>query len=258
MTGIASMEVFKYDLTEAANEAELTNIELAQTLGINRAARITCVKPSGTTSCVLGTSSGIHAWHNDFYIRRMQMSKSEDLYKYLAANHPSLVKDHLLIPNSAVVEIPIKAPEGSVIRTETAIDTLERVKNVSMKWIKPGHIHGDNTHNVSATISIDKNRTYEINELEGEGYHLVTKDEWEVVGEWMWRNKDFYNGLSVLPFDGGSYSQAPFEDITEQQYNELVGQLTSIDLTQIIEDDDTTNLMDQAACAGGACEVTIL
>ena len=258
MTGIASMEVFKYDLTEAANEAELVNIELAQTIGINRAARITCVKPSGTTSCVLGTASGIHAWHNDYYIRRMQMSKSEDLYKYLAANHPSLVKDHLLIPNSAVVEIPIKAPEGSVLRTETAIDTLERVKNVSMKWIKPGHIHGDNTHNVSATISIDKNRTYEINELEGEGYHLVTKDEWEVVGEWMWKNKEFYNGLSVLPFDGGSYSQAPFEDITEQQYNELVGQLTSIDLTQIIEDDDTTNLMDQAACAGGACEVTIL
>ena len=251
MTGIASMEVFKYDLTEAANEAELVNIELCQTIGINRAARITCVKPSGTTSCVLGTASGIHAWHNDYYIRRMQMSKSEDLYKYLAANHPSLVKDHLLIPNSAVVEIPIKAPEGSVLRTETAIDTLERVKKVSQDWIKPGHIHGDNTHNVSATISIDKTRYYSNDDY-------LPKDEWEVVGEWMWENKEFYNGLSVLPFDGGSYSQAPFEDITEQQYNELVGQLTSIDLSQIIEDDDTTNLMDQAACAGGACEVTIL
>ena len=257
MTGIASMEVFKYDLTEAANMAELTNLEIAQTLGINRAARITCVKPSGTTSCVLGTASGIHAWHNDFYIRRMQMSKSEDLYKYLAANHPSLVKDHLLIPNSAVVEIPIKAPEGSVLRTETAIDTLERVKNVSMKWIKPGHIHGDNTHNVSATISIDKNRMY--NDYDLTAINRVSEiDEWEVVGEWMWKNKDFYNGLSVLPFDGGSYSQAPFEDITEAQYNNLVGQLTSIDLTQIIEDDDTTNLMDQAACAGGACEITTL
>ena len=257
MTGIASMEVFKYDLTEAANMAELTNLEIAQTLGINRAARITCVKPSGTTSCVLGTASGIHAWHNDFYIRRMQMSKSEDLYKYLAANHPSLVKDHLLIPNSAVVEIPIKAPEGSVLRTETAIDTLERVKNVSMKWIKPGHIHGDNTHNVSATISIDKTRMY--NDYDLTAINRVSEiDEWEVVGEWMWKNKDFYNGLSVLPFDGGSYSQAPFEDITEAQYNNLVGQLTSIDLTQIIEDDDTTNLMDQAACAGGACEITTL
>jgi ribonucleoside-diphosphate reductase alpha chain len=262
MTGIASMEVFKYDLTEAARQAELTNIEVSQTLGINRAARITCVKPSGTTSCVLGTASGIHAWHNDFYIRRMQMSKSEDLYKYLATNHPSLVKDHLLIPNSAVVEIPIKAPAGSVLRTESALDTLERVKNVSMKWIKPGHIHGDNTHNVSATISIDKNRMYQDYKLmaNSEGGKMLggLKDEWEVVGEWMWENKEYYNGLSVLPFDGGSYSQAPFEDITEKQYNNLVGHLTSINLTQVIEEDDVTSLMDQAACAGGACEVTTL
>ena len=248
MTGIASMEVFKYDLTQAANSAELMNIELAQTLGINRAARITCVKPSGTTSCVLGTASGIHAWHNDFYIRRMQMSKSEDLYKYLAANHPSLVKDHLLIPNSAVVEIPIKAPAGSVIRTETALDTLERVKKVSQDWIKPGHIHGDNTHNVSATISIDKTRLYHIADE-------VFMDEWEVVGEWMWDNKEFYNGLSVLPFDGGSYSQAPFEDITEQQYNELVGQLTSIDLSLVTEDDDITDLAGEVACGADGCVI---
>jgi len=239
MTGIASMEVFKYDLTEAAEIVKLVNIETSQSIGINAAARTTCVKPSGTTSCVLGTASGIHAWHNDFYIRRMQMSKSEDLYKYLAANHPSLVKDHLLIPNSAVVEIPIKAPEGSVLRTESALDTLARVKDVSTKWIKPGHISGNNTHNVSATISI-KN------------------DEWETVGEWMWDNKVYYNGLSVLPFDGGTYSQAPFEDITENQYNELVKQLSSIDLTQVMEEDDSTSLMDQAACAGGACEVTTL
>jgi ribonucleoside-triphosphate reductase len=248
MTGIASMEVFKYDLTQAANSAELMNIELAQTLGINRAARITCVKPSGTTSCVLGTASGIHAWHNDFYIRRMQMSKSEDLYKYLAANHPNLVKDHLLIPNSAVVEIPIKAPAGSVIRTETALDTLERVKKVSQDWIKPGHIHGDNTHNVSATISIDKTRLYHIADE-------VFMDEWEVVGQWMWENKQYYNGLSVLPFDGGSYSQAPFEDITEEQYNELVGQLTSIDLSLVTEDDDITDLAGEVACGADGCVI---
>ena len=254
MTGIASMEVFKYDLTEAAKQGELTNIEVSQSLGINRAARITCVKPSGTTSCVLGTASGIHAWHNDFYIRRMQMSKSEDLYKYLNQNHPSLVKDHLLIPNSAVVEIPIKAPVGSVLRTETAIDTLERVKKVSQEWIKPGHINGDNSHNVSATISIDKNRMY--NNYDLTAINRVSEiDEWQVVGEWMWENKEFYNGLSVLPFDGGSYSQAPFEDITEQQYYELVGQLTSIDLTQIVEDDDVTSLVDELACGADGCVI---
>jgi len=260
MTGIASMEVFKYDLKEAANEAELTNIEICQTIGINRAARITCVKPSGTTSCVLGTASGIHAWHNDFYIRRMQMSKSEDLYKYLSTNHPNLVKDHLLIPNSAVVEIPIKAPAGSVIRTETALDTLERVKKVSMDWIKPGHIHGDNTHNVSATISIDKNRMYDV-DITDRDYpdvllrYIVKKDEWEVVGEWMWDNKEFYNGLSCLPFDGGSYSQAPFENITEEEYNELLNKLTNVDLSQIIEEDDIINFNDSVACGGISCEI---
>ncbi len=252
MTGIASMEVFKYDLTQAANAGELMNLELSQTLGINRAARITCVKPSGTTSCVLGTASGIHAWHNDFYIRRMQMSKSEDLYKYLAANHPSLVKDHLLIPNSAVIEIPIKAPAGSVLRTESAIDTLERVKKVSQDWIKPGHIHGDNTHNVSATISIDKNRMYPYHVEMGEVWEC---DEWQEVGEWMWENKQYYNGLSVLPFDGGSYSQAPFEDITEEQYNELVGQLTSIDLSLVTEDDDITDLAGEVACGADGCVI---
>jgi ribonucleoside-diphosphate reductase alpha chain len=262
MTGIASMEVFKYDLTQAANSAELMNIELSQTLGINRAARITCVKPSGTTSCVLGTASGIHAWHNDYYIRRMQMSKSEDLYKYLAANHPSLVKDHLLIPNSAVVEIPIKAPAGSVLRTETALDTLERVKKVSQDWIKPGHIHGDNTHNVSATISIDKNRmymAYDMSDGEGTKYNQLTEngylDEWEVVGQWMWDNKEFYNGLSVLPFDGGTYSQAPFQDITEEEYNNLVGHLTSIDLSLVTEDDDITDLAGEVACGANGCVI---
>jgi ribonucleoside-diphosphate reductase alpha chain len=267
MTGIASMEVFKYDLTEAAKVGELVNIEISQTLGINRAARITCVKPSGTTSCVLGTSSGIHAWHNDYYIRRMQMSKSEDLYKYLAINHPYLVKDHLLIPNSAVVEIPIKAPEGSVLRTETALDTLERVKKVSQDWIKPGHIHGDNTHNVSATISIDKNRRYyNIHkqniwlyspDIENTplGFPSNTYDEWEVVGEWMWENKEFYNGLSVLPYDGGTYSQAPFEDITKEKYEELVSRLELIDLTQVIEEDDITDLSGELACSGNNCEI---
>jgi ribonucleoside-diphosphate reductase alpha chain len=250
MTGIASMEVFKYDLTQAASAGELMNLELSQTLGINRAARITCVKPSGTTSCVLGTASGIHAWHNDFYIRRMQMSKSEDLYKYLAANHPSLVKDHLLIPNSAVIEIPIKAPAGSVLRTESAIDTLERVKKVSQDWIKPGHIHGDNTHNVSATISIDKDRVY--GKL---GERNSLKDEWEVVGEWMWDNKEFYNGLSVLPFDGGSYSQAPFENITEEEYEKLLKGLTNVDLSQIVEEDDITDLAGEVACGADGCVI---
>jgi ribonucleoside-triphosphate reductase len=236
MTGIASMEVFKYNIEEAAELVKNTNEYISKIIGINAAARTTCVKPSGTTSCVLGTSSGIHAWHNEYYIRRMQMSKSEELYKYLASHHPALVKDHLLIPNSAVVEIPIKAPEGAVTRHESAAELLERVKTISQRWVRTGHVKGDNTHNVSATITIQEN-------------------EWKEVGEWMWDNKESYNGLSVLPFFGGSYSQSPFEDITKEQYQEMVSHLDSIDLSKVVEYDDVTDLKGEVACQNGSCEI---
>lgn len=236
MTGIASMEVFKYDLTEAANIATLINIKISDTIGINRAARITCVKPSGTTSCVLGTSSGIHAWHNEYYLRTIRFTKSSDLSQYLLANHPELCEQDKIDPNTICVRIPVKAPDGAVTRTETALDLLERVKKISQEWIKPGYITGDNTHNVSATVSIKS-------------------DEWKVVGEWMWENKEFYNGLSVLPYDGGTYVQAPFEDITKEQYDEKIKFLHDIDLTKVIEEEDKTTLVDELACVGGNCEI---
>ena len=236
MTGIASMEVMKYNLEEAAALVKDTNEYIARIININKAARTTCVKPSGTTSCVLGTSSGIHAWHNEYYIRRMQMTKSEELYTYLKINHPELIADHLLLPNSAVVEIPIKAPEGSVTRHESALELLERVKKISNEWVRAGHRTGDNTHNVSATITIQE-------------------DEWKSVGEWMWDNKESYNGLSVLPFFGGSYSQAPFEDITEEQYEEMVKHLHSINLYKVVEMEDITNLAGEVACGADGCEI---
>ena len=237
MTGIASMEVMKYNLEEAAALVKDTNEYIARIININKAARTTCVKPSGTTSCVLGTSSGIHAWHNEYYIRRMQMTKSEELYTYLKINHPELIADHLLLPSSAVVEIPIKAPEGSVTRHESALELLERVKKISNEWVRAGHRTGDNTHNVSATITIQE-------------------DEWKSVGEWMWDNKESYNGLSVLPFFGGSYSQAPFEDITEEQYEEMVKHLHSINLYKVVEMEDITNLAGEVACSGAdSCEI---
>ena len=84
----------------------------------------------------------------------------------------------------------------------------------------------------------------------------LKEDEWEQAGEWMWKNRDHYNGLSVLPYDGGTYTQAPFEDITEKQYNELISSVTSVDLTKVVELDDNTDLKGELACAGGACEIT--
>ena len=239
MTGICNGNVLDLDLKEAAAMAIESNLKTCISIGINPAARVTTVKPSGTTSCVLGTSSGIHAWHAPYYIRRMQCTKDEELYKYLIKNHPSLVQDMTLIPNSAVIEIPQKAPEGAITRNdETAMSMLERVNKWNTEWVREGHIDGRNTHNVSATVSIKE-------------------DEWGSIGEWMWENRATFNGLSVLPYDGGTYQQAPFEEITEEEFNGMYAKLTEIDLTKVTEADDNTDLKGELACAGGSCEVNI-
>ena len=267
MTGIGSGKILELNLDIAANTAKTTNMMVSERIGINEAARVTCIKPSGTTSCVLGTSSGIHAWHNDYYLRTVRFGKSEDIAAYLMVNHPELCEDDVLRPHDTLcVRIPIKAPEGSIFRTETAIDTLERVKKFSLEWIKPGHVKGENTHNVSATISINKDRKYPsvfktdiiIDNHSNpiiEEFLEDSLDEWEVVGEWMWENRDVYNGLSVLPYFGGTYKQAPFEDITEEEYNNRIATLQSIDLTKVMEIDDNVEFGQTAACAGGACSI---
>jgi ribonucleoside-diphosphate reductase alpha chain len=268
MTGIGSGEILKYDLTQAEQKAEEINIKISNIIGIRRAARLTCIKPSGTTSCVLGTSSGIHAWYDRYYLRTLRFNKSEDIAIHFMVNHPELCEDDILRPHDTLcIRIPIKAPEGSILRTETAIDTLERVKKFSTEWIKPGHKDGINTHNVSATISIDKNRLYTAGEYEWSGDEWIEvdkeddiqdkHDEWEVVGEWMWENKNHYNGLSVLPFDGGSYVQAPFESITKEEYLKRFEEIHAVDLTKVIETDDNVNFGQTAACAGGSCEINI-
>jgi len=237
MTGICSGEILKYDLKEAAQEARDANEEIAKIIGIKKAARVTTVKPSGTSSLVLGTSSGIHAWHNDFYIRRMRVGKNESLYTYLINNHPKLVEDDLFKPHlQAVVSIPQKAPEGAILRTESALNLLERTKKFNMEWVKEGHRKGDNTNNVSATVS-------------------VKPDEWDKVGNWMWENRRTFNGLAVLPYDNGSYKQAPFEDISEDLYLKMERYLTRINLKVIKEETDETDLNGQVACSGGACEI---
>ena len=237
MTGIGSGVILNYDLKKAADLAKEENARVAEIIGVNKASRVTTVKPSGTSSLVLGTASGIHAWHNDYYIRRIRVGKNEAIYSYLAINHPELVEDDFFKPTiQAVISVPQQAPEGSILRTENVIDMLERTKKFNVQWVKKGHRKGANTNNVSATVSIQEG-------------------EWEQVGNWMWENKETFNGLSVLPYFGGSYVQAPFEDITKEQFEEMAQHLHNIDLSQIVEFTDDTALMDQAACAGGACEI---
>jgi len=240
MTGIASKKVLKLNMKKAASIVKRENTRVAKIIGINKAARTTCVKPAGTTSLVLGTSSGIHAWHNEFYIRRLRVGKNESIYNYLKKNNPDLVQDEYFRPHdTAVIEIPQSAPKGSLLRTESAFDLLKRVKKVATEWVKPGHRKGSNTHNVSATISLKE-------------------DEWDKAGKWMWDNRECYNGLSVLPYDGGTYTQAPFEDITKTEFDKRVKLLNDVDLSMIVEETDETDLSGELACAGGVCEITSL
>ena len=237
MTGIGSGTVLGYDMKAAAKVVNVENERVAQLIGINKSARTTTVKPAGTTSLALGTSSGIHAWHNDYYIRRIRVGKNEAIYTYLATNHPELIEDEYFRPHdTAVISIPQKAPEGAIMRTESPFQLLDRIKKVHLEWVKPGHRSGNNTHNVSATVSLKA-------------------DEWELAGEWMWENRKHYNGLSVLPYDGGTYIQAPFEDCTKETYEAMMQSLHNIDLSQVIELDDNTDLSGELACAGGACEI---
>jgi ribonucleoside-diphosphate reductase alpha chain len=237
ITGIASGKLDNINLEEGAKVVKEENERVAKLLGIRKAARSTTVKPSGTSSLVLGSSSGIHAWHDNFYIRRIRVGKNEAIYTYLSINHPELVEDDFFNPSQqAVISVPQAAPVGATTRAESTFDLLERTRRFNMEWVRPGHRSGQNFNNVSVTINIKAG-------------------EWKQVGEWMWKHREDYTAMSCLPEDLGSYKQTPFETITEEQYNEMVQHLHNIDLRNVVEMSDMTNLMDQAACAGGACEI---
>lgn len=240
MTGIASGKVMDLNLKEAAEVVKEENARVADLIGINKAARCTVVKPEGTTSLVLGSSSGIHAWHNDYYIRRMRVGKNESIYHYLSEHHPEMMEDEFFKPHlQAVISVPQNAPEGAITRYESALHLLDRVSKVWKLWVKPGHRKGANVNNVSTTVSIKK-------------------DEWEAVGEWMWAHKDEFTALSCLPSDekDHNYVQMPFEDISKEDYEFLVKSLHEVDLTKVVELEDDTALQEQLACGGGGCEIT--
>lgn len=238
MTGIASMQLFNFNIEEAALLAIDTNKRIAKQIGIKPAARVTTVKPAGTTSLVLGTASGIHAWHDKYYLRRIRISKNESIYTYLSIYAPELLEDDLDKPQfSAIIKVPQKAPEGAVTREESAMDLLERVNLMNKLWVNPGFTKGYNQHNVSCTVSIKP-------------------EEWDTVKDWLWENRANYSGISLLPHSDHTYVQAPFETCTKEVYEILSKSLHSIDLTKVIEIMDMTDLKGEAACGGGGnCEI---
>lgn len=238
MTGIAAGSVTDLNMVEAAYIVKEENKRVADRIGINPAARCTCVKPAGTTSLVLGVSSGIHAWHGDYYIRRMRAGKNEALAQYLMKVAPQLVEQDVQVPHQVVLSFPQKAPDGACTRDESMFDLLERVSLVSQDWVHPGHIYGINVHNVSCTIS-------------------VKEDEWKGLTEWMWKNREFYNGISVLPFfNSEAYPQAPFEDCTKEKYESMLPYLKGININDVQEmNGDDIDLAAELACSGGMCEI---
>ena len=240
MTGIGSGRVLQKDIdvSQAAEIVKEANARVAEAIGIRQAARTTVIKPEGTSSLVLGTSSGVHGWWDPYYIRTMRIGKNESIFPYIKKRVPKLLQDEIFNPSSiSVLHVPQKAPENAVYRHESPIDTLERVKKFSLEWIRPGHRDGVNNNNVSCTIN-------------------VKDDEWGDVGEWMWENRDHYTAIAVLPYDGGTYKQAPFQTSDEEEFAELYSHLKSIDLSKVSEEEDMTELSAELACAGDACAIT--
>lgn len=236
LTGIASNAIKYLDEREAADEAMMTNALVSSMIGVKSASRVLTVKPSGTSSLVVGSSSGIHAWHDEYYVRRMRFNKNEAILSYLLKSIPSLVEEDERDKTSMVVCIPQQAPAGSAVRSESALELLERVARYNINWVGMGHRKGDNHNNVSVTVSI-------------------RDEEWDEVGDWMWENKNDYNGISVLPYSNHTYVQAPFTTITKEEYEEMYSHLKNIDLTKVKEGHDETNLTSEVACQGGACEI---
>lgn len=226
-------------IKEGAKLAKQVNEKYARKLGINLAARIGCIKPEGTASCVLGSSSGIHSRHSQYYLRRVRMNSNDSLAVYLKHTVPSLIEEDQFSANGVVLTIPQESPENSIARDyESAEDLFNRVCFYNKNWINPTHRQGDNTHNVSCTVS-------------------VKSGEWESLKQTMWNNRASYTGISLLPFDGGNYVQAPFESCDKVKYEELLAQVKEIDLKQVKEEEDNTNRISTVACAGGICEIEI-
>lgn len=238
-TGVAeNWQLLTEDLLQnGAKQAVETNRQWSALIGIKPAARVTCVKPEGSASVVLGTTSGIHAAHASYYLRRVQFNRADKIIQYLEAKAPKLVEPYCYDPYTMVLAVPVKK-EGAIMRdTETAIELLERMKHVSMNWIKPGHVSGANTHNVSLTVN----------------YHEHEKAD---IVEWMLANIECYNGISLLPFDGGTYKQMPFESITEAEYDEWCKKVPAdIDFSEIDFKGTTDKRTEEVACGGGSCEI---
>jgi len=232
-------------LERGAQQCLDTNAAVAEHLGIPAAARITCVKPEGTASLVLGAGSGIHPHHARHYFRRVQAARTEPLYQWFKLNNPHMTEASAWDPDTTdVITFPVTAPTDAILRKDVgAVQFLEYVRLVQQHWVVAGRRHETYNpglhHNVSNTVT-------------------VRDDEWDAVQQFIFENRQYFTGISLLRETGDKvYTQAPREEVTTEmdtaRWNALV--YNTVDYTALWEGTDMTTLADTVACAGGACEI---
>lgn len=232
---------------EGAKIAKETNEKWAKTIGINPAARITCIKPEGTSSAVLGSASGIHPHHSHRYFRRVQCNKIDPVYKFFKKQNKHMTEESVWSANKTddVIAFPLTISDKAMVKKDlSAIQHLDYIKSTQINWVNQGateHNKKKLNHNVSCTV-------------------LVNEDEWNKVIEYLYENRRYFCAVSLLPTGGDKiYQQAPLETITteedENKWKNYVGKYTPVDYTQLHEGKDNTELSKEAACAGGSCEI---
>ncbi|NJO59113.1 MAG: recombinase [Richelia sp. RM2_1_2] len=235
-------------LLSGAEVCKKTNKEWAKKININEAARITAVKPEGTSSLVLMSASGIHPHHSRRYIRRVQANKDETVYEFFKQYNEHATEESVWNSNKTddVISFPIEVPDNAIIKSDlTAIQHLEIVKKVYQNWVIPGSKIDSNkkniTHNVSVTISVEDH-------------------EWDEVVEFLFENKNYFTAVSLISAIGDkTYPQAPNEKIETEEdikmFNYLKDNWSEIDYTKLQENSDHTKQLEEIACGGGQCDL---
>ena len=218
-------------LQSLRDKAVSANAEWAKVLGINPSAAITCVKPSGTVSQLVNSASGIHARYSEFYVRTVRADIKDPLAQWMVQQgvpyEPAMGKEQSVL----VFSFPIASPKGSIVEGDySASDNLDLWKVYQDHWCE---------HKPSCTIH-------------------YKPEEYTEVSDWVWRNFDSVSGISFLPKDDHVYQQAPYQSITEEKYHELADQMTELDWSTYVEEQDNTTASQELACTGGVCEIVDL
>lgn len=212
-----------------------TNVEWAARLSINPSVATTCVKPSGTVSQLVNSASGLHTRHAPFYLRTVRADNKDPLTQFLKDAGVYWEEDVMARASTSVFYFPIKSPEGAVTRAnQTSIEALDLWKHLQDNWCE---------HKPSATIN-------------------VREEEWMDVASWVYKNFDTLSGVSFLPHDGGSYKQAPYQELTEEEFNKWCEEhptpAVDFDDLRLYETVDMTTGSQELACTGNSCEVVVI